>query len=312
MSIWMSAALSAMLFMQQAAPAATTTPTPPAAEDETTVEGLTVTARPTPETKAIEAFVGSIAAETNGATKRLGRWDRSICPGVVGMRNDYAKVLIDRIATTAVDVGLKVGEPGCKANMVILATAESDKLAKQMVDDFPDAFAKWDEGIRQPRAELDKFVVSQAPVRWWHVAFRTTADGQRFQQGDSITIRGVSRRNASTREDFDRVIIILDVKRAGKLQFATLADYIAMVGLAQIDPDADIGGANSVLNLFADRAAGAAPVSGMTDWDRAYLKGLYSAQRAAPSGKFQKRDVVRSMSDDLGAAKKDADDRKDK
>lgn len=299
MSIWISAALSAVLFMQPAAPAAAVSTAP--AEEDTTVESLTVTARPQPEKEAIEAFVGSIASET--ATKRLGRWDRSICPGVVGMRADYAQLLLDRIATSAVDIGLTVGEPGCKANMFILATADSNALAKDLIARYPDAFAKYDSGARQSRRKLDAFASSRAPVRWWHVTARTTADGQRFQEGESVPVRGMTRLNAGTRDDFDRVIIILDVSRVGKVKFVTLADYITMVGLAQVDPNADVSGASTVLNLFADRSAGVTPVDEMTSWDRAYLKGLYTARRDVRRGAAQERDMVRSMSDDLGAPK---------
>jgi hypothetical protein len=292
MSIWLAAAMSAALLTQPAAAA----PTPPA-EDGTTVDSLVVTARPIPEKEAIKAFVGTVADETGN--DRLGRWDRKICPGVVGLRADYAQLLVDRIAETAVEIGLEVGEPGCKANMIVLATAESDKLAKGMVKDYPEAFAKFDSGVRQSRRALDRFTVSKAPVRWWHVIARTTADGQRYQKGENIRVRDAGRLRGGTRDDFDRVIIIMDVTRIGKLRFASLADYIAMVGLAQIEPEAEITGVSTVLNLFADRAAGAEPVARMTDWDKAYLKGLYAARRDVRKGDDQEKDIARSMADDL-------------
>jgi len=290
MSIWLAAAMSVVL-AQPAGPA-----TPPA-DYGATVDSLIVTARPLPEREAIEAFVTTIAGETGN--KKLGRWDRKICPGVIGLRGDYARLLVDRIAETAVEIGLEVGEPGCKANMIVLATAESDRLAKDIVKDYPDAFAKYDSGIRQSRRALDAFTVSTAPVRWWHVIARTTADGQKYQRGDDVKVRDVSRIRVGTRDDFDRVIVVMDVTRIGKLRFGSLADYITMVGLAQIDPEADVAGVSSVLNLFADRAAGVEPVERMTDWDKAYLKGLYAARRDVRRGDFQEQDIARSMADEL-------------
>ncbi|MDP2260307.1 MAG: hypothetical protein Q8J89_11385 [Caulobacter sp.] len=291
MSIWLAAAMSAAMFAQPAPPA-----TPPA-EDGTTVDSLVVTARPAPEKEVIAAFVATIADETGN--DRLGRWDRKICPGVVGLRADYARLLVDRIAETAVEIGLEVGEPGCKANMIVLATAESDKLANSMVKDYPEAFAKFDSGIRPSRRALKAFTTSKAAVRWWHVIARTTADGQRYQKGDQVRVRDVGRLRGGTRDDFDRVIIIMDASRIGTLRFASLADYIAMVGLAQVDPEAEITGVSSVLNLFADRAAGVEPPERMTDWDRAYLKGLYAARRDVRRGDAQEKDIARSMVDDL-------------
>ena len=302
MSIWTAAMLSAALLMQQAAPAATAKP-----PEDTTVDSLTVTAKKTPEVEAIEAFVSSVSDQT--ANRRLGRWDRKICPGVMGLKNDYAQLMLDRIAATATEIGLEVGEPGCKANMIIIATAESDKLTRQMVKEHPDAFAKFDSGIRAPRKALDAFVVSKAPIRWWHVTARTSADGQRYQPGDNVRVRDIGRLRGGTRDDFATVIIILDVTRVGKLRFSSLADYIAMVGLAQVDPKADTSGVESVLNLFADRDAGVEPAEAMTSWDKAYLKGLYDARRDVRRGDAQEDDITRTMSRELaGSPKKDKKD----
>jgi hypothetical protein len=293
MSTWLAMALSAALLAQQAAPAATAAKS----EDETTLEGLVVTAKPLPQKEAIESFVAGISAETGN--KRLGRWDRKVCPGVVGLRNDYSQLMIDRIAGAAVEIGLEVGEPGCKANIIVLGTAEADKLARSMIKQYPDAFAKYDGGIRPPRRKLNAFMTSDAPVRWWHVTRRTTADGQRYDLGETMRVRDGGRLKDGTRDDFDRVIIILDVTRIGKLKFATLADYVAMVALAQVDADADTGGALSVLNLFSDREAGAEPVDQLTEWDKAYLTGLYDARRDVRRGAAQEDDIARSMGEDL-------------
>jgi hypothetical protein len=291
MSIWSVAALSVALLAQQ----------PGAAPDDdgTTVDSLVVTARPAPETKAIEAFVATVADETG--SKRLGRWDRKVCPGVMGVRPQYAQMLIDRIAASAVEIGLEVGEPGCKPNMLILGTAESDKLTKELVKEYPDAFAKYDDGIRASKKSFEAFMASKAPVRWWHVTRRTTADGQQYSKGDQVRVREVGRLRTGSREDFDRVIIVMDVTRMGRLRSSSLADYIAMVALAQVDPKAEITGVSSVLNLFTDRAAGVEPVAGMTEWDKADLKGLYGATRDARRGADQQEDFTRSMDKDLGA-----------
>jgi hypothetical protein len=292
MSIWSAAALSVALLAQQPA----TRP----AEEGSTVESLVVTARPLPETRAIEAFVATVADETGN--RRLGRWDRKVCPGVMGFRPYYGQLILDRIASAALEIGLEVGKPGCKPNMIIFGTADSDALTRDLVKDYPSAFAKYDDGIRATRTSFDAFMASKAPVRWWHVTRRTTADGQQYNRGDQVRVRQVGRLNSGTRDDFDRVIIVMDVTRMGKLRMTSLADYIAMIGLAQVDPDANPAGVSSVLNLFADREAGVEPVPGMTEWDKAYLKGLYGAKRSARRGVDQEEDITRSMVKDLGGA----------
>jgi hypothetical protein len=50
-----------------------------------------------------------------------------------------------------------------------------------------------------------------------------------------------------------------------------LADYLAVVSLAQIDPKTDPRQFDSILNLFSNPA----PCSGLTDWDLKYLQALY-------------------------------------
>jgi hypothetical protein len=97
---------------------------------------------------------------------------------------------------------------------------------------------------------------------------------------------------------------VVDAKRIGTIRFGALADYIAFVGLAQVDPEVDISGAPSILNLFNDRDAGREPVSGLTDWDNAYLEGLYSARRNTMTSDGQKDDVARSMTGELSATPK--------
>lgn len=291
MSMWSIAALSVALLAQQ--------PATPPADEGTTVDSLVVTARPAPETKAIEAFVATVADETGN--RRLGRWDRKICTGLMGFRPAYAQMLIDRIATSAIEIGLEVGEPGCKPNMLIFATADSDSLTRDLVKEYPAAFAKYDDGIRASRRSFEAFLGSTEPVRWWHVTRRTTADGQEYERGAQVRVREVGRLNSGTRDDFDRVIIVMDVTRMGRLRMSSLADYVAMVGLAQVDPEAEIAGVSSVLNLFKDRAAGVEPVAAMTEWDKAYLKGLYGASRDARRGAEQEEDIARSMAKDLAA-----------
>ncbi len=304
MSSWAPAIMSALAILQ--AGAATAPPprvSPPG--EPTEVEGLVVTAPTRTDKDQITSFVTSVTAPT--ADKRLGRWDRKICPGVIGLKPAYAQVMLDRISATAQDIGLEVGGPGCKANILIVATADSDALVRQAVKDNPDTFAKYEDGVSRGKKALQAFIDSPAPVRWWHVTSRKTSDGQSYVQGANVRVRSVGRVNTNTRTDFDHVVIVLDVRRTGIVRFSALADYVAMVSLAQINPDADTEGASSILNLFTDKAAGATPVDGMTDWDMAYLRGLYTARRDVRRGDRQEADVVRSMGTTLAPAAPVAD-----
>ena len=72
-----------------------------------------------------------------------------------------------------------------------------------------------------------------------------------------------------------------------------------MVSLAQLDADGETTDTPTILNLFADRDSGGAMPAGMTQWDEAYLEGLYTARRTAPRAIWQRRDISRTMVEHL-------------
>lgn len=285
-------------------PRETATPPPP----PTPVEGLVIQARPAaPPVDSVTAFVDDISAPTvNG---RLARWDRRICPGVIGMQPAYAQKIIDRIALIAVTIGLQVGEPGCKANMVIVATDDGQAMARMVVDRNKRVLEGGVDGSSRGRKALKAFVETPREVRWWHVTQTVGVDGFGYQRDDdgpgSLTVRSLGRIRATTRDNFLGVIIMVDVSRVGVIRFDALTDYIAMVGLAQIDPDTDPTGVPTVLNLFAARDSGATPPSGLTSWDVAYLQSLYTTDSAVIRGSRQERQIVKGMAERLGVAPSD-------
>jgi hypothetical protein len=99
----------------------------------------------------------------------------------------------------------------------------------------------------------------------------------------------------TTRRDLSRSFIIVDAAQLKGIRAAPLADYVAMATLAQLDPAADTSGYPSILNLFRLRDAGKTLPTGMTEWDLAYLRGLYSSEREAATVGRQESDIARAM-----------------
>lgn len=274
---------------------------PPADPTETTVDSVIVSPPVRlDEKEAIAAFVENVASESGNG--RIARWDRKVCPGVAGVKAEYARFIADRIGLVAQQVGLEVGEPGCKVNVLVVFTADSDGFVKRALKNHPYAFSRYDLEMTSGRTALRRFTNSRAPVRWWHVTHRVTEDGYEYNVGDQVEVYSSGRISSRTRDDFDRAMVVVDASRVGQVRFPALADYIAFVSLAQIDPDAAPATAPSILGLFADREAGREPVQRMTDWDFAYISGVYSARRDTFNAEAQKRDITRSMGKDLGAA----------
>ncbi len=293
-----SLAAAAVLALQ---PAPAETP----AEDPTVSSVIIKAPARLDETQAIESFVESVAADSGNG--RIARWDRKVCAGVAGVKPEYAQLVADRIAAASLKVGLEVGEPGCKVNVLVVFTDDADGFVKRVLKNHPHAFSRYDMEMTSGRAALRKFQNSDAPVRWWHVTHRVTEDGTEYNSGDQVQVYSTGRISSRTRDDFDRATVVVDVKRVGQVRFAALADYLAFVSLAQIDPQAQPNTGASILNLFAAKDAGAEPSEALTDWDVAYLTGVYGARRDTRTSDGQKRDITRSMGKDLNESAEGGD-----
>lgn len=232
---------------------------------------------------AVEAFADTVVAPPVGRSP--ARWHRRICVGAVNLQRDAAQGLIDRVSEVARSLGVESMEPGCKPSILIVGTDDGRAMASALVDFRPYAFRPNYAGATRSRLQLARFTETEAPVRWWHVALPVIAD-----TGDiAVTLRGEaprqvpggSRLRTEIRNDLSRAFVIIDFNKASSVSFDQLADYVAMAVLAQLDPDADMSAYPTVLNIFSE---GGGPV-GLTDWDRAYLTGLYGAEtnRREPS-----------------------------
>lgn len=211
----------------------------------------------------------------------LARWDRRVCIGVANMPAREAQRMIDRVSQLAEYVGLGVGQPGCRADVLIVATPEADALANELVAEHQDIMRPSLGGTDLGRAALEAFRTSDAPVRWWHVSLPVSADTgavavqlKGAENAPEISSPNMSRLRSGIRYDLAKVIVIIDTRRLGRVTFSALSDYVAMVALAQIDPTTDVSTYPSVLNAF-----GPSGETGLTELDANYLRSLYDARR---------------------------------
>lgn len=246
-------------------------PEPP----ETEVEDVTIIGRPLRE--AVQAFVEEVGVAQRD--QNLARWNRRVCVGVANMNPRYAQALVDQVSAVAMVVGLNPGDPGCRPNVMILADSDGDALARYLVDQDPQIFRPDIGNTNLGTAALEHFQSSGAAVRWWSTTYMRTSDF-----GPTA-----SRIRDSHEEALGHVIIILDTSRIGEVSFASLADFVSMVALAQVDARADASGFDSVLNLFTE---GEPRTQRMTDWDLAYLRALYAARGDAASPERQEREIA--------------------
>lgn len=223
-----------------------------------------------------------------------------MCVGVANMRAEAAQAMIDRIAVIGGAVGVQSGQPGCRPNVMVVAArgADGDAILQRATRDLSE-FRPSLGGTDLGGDALAAFVASRAPVRWWHVSLPVMEEtGQPAiplwgdEAAPQVAVSRVSRTSSNVRNDLARVVIVIDVDQAGSASFAALADYIALVALAQIDPAADVRSADTIMNLFADPAA--AP-DRLTEWDANFLISLYDSRPNPFTTGQQETDIARRM-----------------
>lgn len=285
------AAAALMVSVQTSAEQQATTAAPQDVPS-TQLEDVTVTGRTLDQ--LIGKFVDEVAEPNRG--RGLARWMGGVCVGAANLRPEAAQYIVDRVSTVAEDVGLHTGGPGCSPNLLIVATSDSEILARGMLAARPTAFRMGGGGMDRGGAALRDFQNTSRPIRWWQVSMPVDADsGARATRlpGDCepaacnkslggvlgfapvISVFAASRLHTQIVDDIFRTVVIVDVDDVSGLTALQIADYIAMVSLAQIDPDADTSAYASILNVFDEGSESPS----LTGWDKAYLAGLYGAER---------------------------------
>ena len=279
------------------------TPAPVASQDPVQLEDVIVSGRTLDS--LIRDFVGEVAEPNRN--RGLARWDDRVCVGVANLDGEVARYISDRISTVAEDVGLSVGGPGCTPNILVIATADAGDLARKLTEERRRAFRMGGAGMDRGGAALSDFVETDRPVRWWQMAIPVDSEtgdiavripgvctGDCIDAADhapQIAVNAASRLTTQIVDNLTRAIVIVDVDQVSGVSVLQLADYIAMVSLAQIDPKADTSGYATILNVFA-----APEVSdSLTDWDLAYLDGLYAAERNHQATRADRNEIANSI-----------------
>ena len=255
------------------------------------LETVEVTASREKMRREIQTFVHKV---TRLEGEFVGRWGVSICPLVVGPSDSQAQFIRHRLVEVQDTVRKYKSDPEskCRPNLFVIITDEAEQLIADWRVRDPGMF-RWKsrEGVSRSGGV--------GPVRTWHNAIVEPADGS-ASTGSRLQVPKTSgkascplkgRIEAGCWEHITAVVVLVDTRATGKVTLAQLADYISVVSLSQIDLSADLGGVDSILRLFA-LPPPEVPPAGLTEWDHAFLNGLY---RASYSPMNQQRDIEARM-----------------
>ena len=227
----------------------------------------------------VQNFVGEVTAPAT-SDRGPARWNGPVCIGVVNLRAEVSQYIVDRASDVARELGLEAGEPGCAANVLIIAAADGQAVADGIVEERRRAFVPGGSGMTRTLSALEDFRTSDAPVRWWHVSAPVDSESGELatrlpgRDAPQIAVSRASRIRTDIRDDLFKAIIVVDISKVDSISLPQLADYCTLIALAQVDPKADVASFETILNVFIDPA-----ITGLTGWDRDYLAALYGIEQ---------------------------------
>lgn len=232
-------------------------------------------------------FVGKLGEPVSGDVG-YARMEEGPCFLVQNLPRPAEEYLSARLTSAAQEAGLAKARPDCQPNIVILFTEDSKALAESLVKKRQGLIKPFfnADGTTKGANALHDFVTSDAPVRWWQITVPVDPTGRFFipsldllEVGNNVqyTVQGMeSRMIRSLRDRLLYTIAIVDLNKLGDATWDQLSDYLAMVSLVQVKPAANLAGYDTILNLFIK---GAATPPALSDWDKAYLHGVYDLNR---------------------------------
>ena len=223
--------------------------------------------------REVRTFVNAIAVKPGDES--LARWQLQIplCPLVGGLTGGDAEYILARISKLAAAAGAPLAPEHCKGNFYVVVTSDPEGVIK--------AWSKRD--VRMFGDETDQggtiireFTASN-PIRVWYNTEYYKLDGTPLGNTEGRTNQSAraTRLEVNNYRALSSVMAIVDARRMKGVSFGQVAAYVAMIGLAQIRPEANVIDAPSILNLFA--AAGKGP-PGLTSWDESFLKAVYETR----------------------------------
>ncbi len=260
--------------------AATSSASRPESLDE-----VTIRARRAELARKVSKFVNQIAATENA--EGLPRWNEPVCPLVTGLPRQEGEFILERVSQIARATAVPLAGERCRPNLYIVVTSDPKK-ALEGLDHRHRLLVFGGTGA----SVVHDFIATPRAVRVWYSSDMTDPFGtppdtptvfSPCTMGPSICSLPMVDHADPTHLSFNRiwnfsrVVLIVDQTRLHAVARGQFADYAAMVGLAEIRPDARLDDAETILKLF-DAAPEAAP-AGMTDWDRVFLKSLYATEQ---------------------------------
>jgi hypothetical protein len=239
----------------------------------------------------VSTFVSSITLPNRSDS--IARWERPVCPFVAGWSLDKGHFLFQRASQVASNAGIPLAPQDCSPNLLVVGTTEPERFLKLWWRKNPRLF-----DLERGVGEIKRTIRTADSVRVFYNACSTAQPAKSFAlrpelDCDSGVLSGSKLAWSSVRAIYS-VIVVVDLHQTQDLKIEALTDYIALVALAQVRRDPELGNAPSILRLF-DETDAARPLA-LSLWDQAFLKSLYGTDSASV---LQLSEIKTRMTGDL-------------
>ncbi len=242
-------------------------------------EDIIVTGKRAPPIEATRAILRAITPKV-GVRDQMPRLFDPACIAVGGVRAPIAHAIADRLVANAVEAGVVVGQPNCKANVLVFIATDGRGQARELLRTQSYAF-----GDAKP-AKIADFTDTPGPARLFSTVELASPDGDRPDESGTVAAAGgvnlgfdaptlklgsSTRIGAAVRRTVTSVVLVIDrAAIVGKTPIQ-IADYATMRVLsgAAYTPDA---GNETILSLLEPAVA---PPTELTKIDRALLAEMY-------------------------------------
>jgi hypothetical protein len=271
------AVLSVALFIPQIVSTATPpSPSPPGASPD--LPEVTVIA-PRPATASeiagdnVMIFVNSHSKPREGGTGTLSRWKEAVCIKTEGLPSafeDYVFARVEAIAA-AVKTPQEKRNP-CRPNVYVIFTNEPQRFIDTVADQNPELLGY------HYTAQLKKLKTIDRPIQAWHVTGLQSEADLSGVVLDSVwapplIVPSATRISTAIQSFILFTLVVVDGKKISGYPLGAIADYIAMLALAQVRLIDHCGELPSILDLMATVCTRTKSQS-ITAADLAYLRSL--------------------------------------
>jgi hypothetical protein len=217
--------------------------------------------------------------------------DELLCIRVRGLEPDKAAQVKARVEADARAAGVSVGraECGLRYQVEIFFDADSERVVRDTLHYYNDPM--WPLPFDRPTG-------ADRPIRAWYGVVYDHAGLDERRLSDF-------RPDPRDRKKLAMAIVVVDPRRTQDMSLDAVADYVAMLSLAQPRSLDRCNVLPSVTDLFAGACPGRPAPAGLTAADAAYLKALYTGSPGIRATRYP-FELVDHMAKLLGVAAKAA------